>query len=319
MPTRREFLKKVGTAAAASAVLGSGYLLADTQPDYPVEEKPEVLSLDHTVGDDELFKKLAVFKGDDPAKIVEDAILALGGIGIFVSNGDKVVIKPNIGWDRTPEQAANTNPQMVGKVAEMCLAAGAADVTVIDVTCNDPRRTYLRSGISEATEKAGASVVIPAHEDYITADLGGDLLTGWPVLRKIVECDKLINMPITKHHGLSRATLGMKNLYGIIGGMRRQLHQDIHQSIVDLASFAKPTLVIADCYRVLMRNGPQGGSLGDVKECKTVVAGIDQVAVDSYASQFLDIKPSSLRFLSLGEESGLGVVDCSSKAILTNS
>ncbi len=317
MVTRREFIKKTGKAAAASVVLGAAYLLADSRPDYPEVSVAEKIKLTYNIDNPDLANRLAVVENDEPAALVEKAVMALGGIGIFVSSGDRVVIKPNVGWDRVPEQAANTNPDMVGQIVRMCLDAGASKVVVTDVTCNDQRRTFLRSGIKDAAEDAGAEVfMVSSDGDFIDVDLGGDLLTTWPVLKPILDADKLINMPIVKHHSLTRATIGMKNLYGIIGGTRNQLHQKIDQSIVDLASFCKPTLVIADCYRVLMRNGPVGGNLSDVKEYRTVVAGTDQVAVDAYAARFLDLLPRDIGYIPLAERSGLGSMDLDQKTIL---
>jgi uncharacterized protein (DUF362 family) len=317
MTTRREFIKKTGKAAAASVVLGTGYLLADSRPDYPEEKKADRHELKFFKDDPDLFRKVAVARDDTPANLVEKAVAALGGIGAFISKGDRVVVKPNVGWDRVPEQAADTNPDMVAQMVRMCLSAGAKEVVVTDITCNDPRRTFLRSGIQKAAEEAGARVFISSSDDdFKEVDLGGSLLTTWPVLKPILDADKLINMPIAKHHGMSRATIGMKNLYGIIGGRRNQLHQKIDQSIVDLALFAKPTLVIADCYRVLMRNGPVGGSLDDVKECRAVVAGIDQVAVDTRAVEFLDMNPAEIGHIPLAEKSGLGTMSLDKKDII---
>jgi len=314
--TRREFLKKTGKAVAASAVLGAGYVLADSRPDYPEEKIVESVSLNYAKDDSVLFGKLAVARDDTPSGLVKRAVAALGGIGVFISKGDKVVVKPNVGWDRTPEQAANTNPEAVAEMVRLCLSAGASEVIVADVTCNDQRRTFLRSGIKEAAEDAGATVFSYSSKNFMDVDLGGKLLTSWPVLKPIIEADKLINMPIVKHHGLTRATLGMKNFYGIIGGMRNQLHQKIDQSIVDLASFCRPTLVVADCYRALMRNGPVGGSLDDVKEYKTVVAGVDSVAVDAYLTQFLNLTPEDVRHIALAHKTGLGTMKIEDKVIL---
>lgn len=315
--TRREFIKKTGKVAAASAIFGAGYLLADSRPDYPEKSTAETIKLNYDIDNPDLAQKLAVIENDNPEQLVQRAITALGGIGAFIAQGDRVVIKPNVGWDRVPEQAANTNPDMVAQTVRMCIEAGASRVVVTDVTCNDQRRTFLRSGIKKAAEDAGAEVfLVSSDNDYIDVNLSGELLTAWPVLKPILEADKLINMPIVKHHSLTKATIGMKNLYGIIGGRRNQLHQKIDQSIVDLASFCKPTLVIADCYRVLMRNGPVGGNLSDVKEFRTVVAGIDQVAVDAYAARFLDLQASDIGYIPLAERAGLGSMKLDEKTIL---
>lgn len=297
-------------------LLGTGYLLADSRSDYPVEEKAARIHLKYALDDPILAGKLSVISNDTPANLVEKAVLALGGIEQFVSKGDRVVVKPNVGWDRVPEQAANTNPEAVAQMVRMCLAAGAREVIVTDVTCNDQRRTFLRSGIQDAAEKAGAKMKLSTDNDFTEVDLGGEVLHVWPVLRHMIEADKFINMPIAKHHTLTGATLGMKNLYGIIGGRRNQLHQKIDQSIVDLAAFLKPTLIVADCYRVLMRNGPVGGNLDDVKECRAVVAGIDQVAVDAYMTRYVDKTPEDVRHIALAQRSGIGSMNLDQMTIL---
>jgi len=152
-------------------------------------------------------------------------------------------------------------------------------------------------------------VIIPGDEDFVEVDMKGGLLTVWPVLKYFLETDKVINVPIVKKHSLSGVTVGMKNLYGIIGGRRNQLHQKIDQSIVDLATFLKPSLVIVDAYRVLMRHGPTGGSESDVKLSKTVFATTDQVMADTFACQFLDMDPNKIGHIVLAQESGLGSMD----------
>jgi uncharacterized protein (DUF362 family) len=202
-------------------------------------------------------------------------------------------------------------------MVRMCLQAGAGSVVVTDVSCNDPRRTFLRSGIQETAGNAGADVRPYTDDDFVEVDLGGDLLTVWPVLKYVLEADKLINMPIAKHHGFTKATLGMKNFYGVIGGRRNQLHQRIDQSIVDLATSFQPSLVVMDCTRALMRNGPQGGSLGDVKQYDIVLAGTDQVAVDAYTTRFLDLKPHDVGHIVLAEKAGLGTMKLDTMTILS--
>jgi uncharacterized protein (DUF362 family) len=125
-------------------------------------------------------------------------------------------------------------------------------------------------------------------------NIGGAMLGQQLVYDAYLEADKFINIPIAKHHALTRVTLGMKNLYGILGGNRSRLHQDIHNSLADLASFLRPSLVIVDAWRMLLRNGPQGGSLADVEDRKMIVACTDQVAIDAYAGQtFFDLAAST--------------------------
>jgi uncharacterized protein (DUF362 family) len=258
---------------------------------------------------DKSMPQLTLAVNTDPIVALRASLDAIGGIKRFVKPGERVTVKPNVGWDRTPEQAADTNPLLVGEMVRLCLAAGAASVIVSDISCNDPRRCFLRSGIREAAEKAGATVILPLDEDYREIDMGGKVLTKWPVLKHFVDTDRLINMPIVKHHSLSTCTVGMKNLYGIIGGSRGRLHQQIDQSIVDLVMFATPTLTVVDASRVLLRGGPTGGSLDDVSIQNTVMCATDPVAADSRASEFLGSSGDRVSHIVLGEKSGLGFVD----------
>ncbi len=268
------------------------------------------LKRSHTVAANAELPEMAVIQGDDPTQLARQAIEELGGMRRFVSRADVVLVKPNIGWDRTPEQAANTNPLVVAEVVRQCLDAGAKRVIVTDVSCNEARRSFERSGIAEAAGRAGADVVLPDPARFKDVDLAGSVLHNWPVFDPFLNADKIINIPIAKHHSLTGTTLGMKNWYGILGGPRHQLHQKIHESLVDLADFMRPTLTMIDCYRVLMRNGPTGGNLEDVLLKKTMVAGTDPVALDAYvAKAYWNLEVSSLPYLQMAAKRGLGTYE----------
>jgi uncharacterized protein (DUF362 family) len=254
---------------------------------------------------------LVVAHGASPGEIVKAAIDALGGMGTFISRGDVVVIKPNIGWDRTPEQAGNTNPEVVAAVVRLCFEAGANKVRVFDRPVNDPRRCYIQSGIAPAASALGANVDFVDDRKFRDMDIKGAALKSWPLYTELFEADKVINIPIAKHHGLAKLTLSMKNWMGVMGGQRRQIHQKLDESLVDLSLKIKPTLTILDAVRILTGNGPQGGSLADVKKLDTVIVGVDQVAIDSYGATLFGMKGSDLGYVTLGHQRGLGQMDLS--------
>lgn len=281
--TRRQFLRDASLAAIAfSAVPKIPKLFAETNPN------------------------LSVVEGDDPFKNTVKVIEQIGGMARFVKRGDVVVVKPNIGWDRRPEQAADTNPFVVGALVKMAYDAGAKKVKVLDNTCNEARRCYKNSGIEEEARKYGASVLYV--EDFMLKemDLKGEVLKKWMVYKDFVECDCLINVPILKNHGLSGLTIGMKNLMGAVGGRRGLMHMNIDKSVVDLARFFKPRLTVMDAYRILLRSGPQGGSLDDVALKRMIVAGADQVAVDAYGAKIFGRNANDFGFIKTGHMTGLG-------------
>ena len=300
-------LLRVGGAGAAAAGLG---LWLSKNSFRPEPALAMTAKRGHTIAADPQLPEMAVITGDNPAQLARQALEELGGIRRFIARGDVVLVKPNIGWDRTPEQAANTNPEVVAEIIRQCSNAGAKRVLVTDVSCNDPRRCFQRSGIAEAAQHAGAEVRLPDPAMFKEVDLQGDTLRAWPVLDLFLNVDKIINIPIAKHHSLTGTTLGMKNWYGMLGGPRHQLHQKIHESLVDLADFVRPTLTVIDCYRILVRNGPTGGNLQDVLLKKTLVAGTDPVALDAYvAKAYWNLDVSSLPYLKMAAKRGLGTYD----------
>ncbi len=196
------------------------------------------------------------------------------------------------------------------------LDAGAKQVIVTDASCNDARRSFQRSGIWKAAHDVGGTVVIPGEHRFRSMKLRGEVLDEWPVYTPLIEVDKIINVPVAKHHNLCRYTGAMKNWYGVIGGRRNRLHQNIDLSIADLATFMRPTLTVIDATRVLIRNGPQGGNIDDTREMFQVIASIDQVAADAYACTLIGEHPSNIRYLALAVERGLGTVDASSLRVV---
>ena len=308
---RRRFLKRVAAGCAGVAgTTAAGVLLCDRGRDEPGRPQGVEQVRNFRSGLDPVEPRLVVASGD-PASATRAAVKALGSMEAFVKKGEVVAIKPNIGWDRTPAQAANTNPLVVACLVEMCLDAGAARVIVTDNTCNEASRCFTRSGIWKAAQQAGAEVILPAPHRFRQYEMGGVVLGQMPVLTAAVQVDRFINVPIAKHHGLSRFTGAMKNLYGILGGRRNRLHQRIDDSIADLADFVRPTLTVMDATRVLLRNGPQGGNLEDTLEVGKIIASTDQVAVDTYGCGLIDLEPGDLPYLTLAQNRGLGTADLS--------
>jgi uncharacterized protein (DUF362 family) len=308
--TRRDALLKLLRVAGAGAGTAGLALWLNHRSARPEIALALAAKRGHTVAANATLPEMAIIQGGDPALLARHAVEELGGMRRFVSRGDVVLVKPNIGWDRTPEQAANTNPDIVAEIVRQSLNAGAKRVIVADVSCNEPRRCFQRSGIAEAAQKAGAELILPDPSRFKEVDLQGEVLRAWQVFDPFLNADKIINIPIAKHHALTGTTLGMKNWYGILGGQRNQLHQKIHESLVDLADFIRPTLTIVDSYRILLRNGPTGGNLDDVLLKKTVLASTDPVAVDAYvAKAYWNLEVDALPYLKMAANRGLGTCE----------
>jgi uncharacterized protein (DUF362 family) len=238
-------------------------------------------------------------------KVFESA----GGAGRFVSRGDVVVIKPNLSWARRPEMAATTNPEVLEAVVELCQEAGAKKVRIADNTIHDARRCFALSGAGAVAKRTGADLIHPRSSLMKNMNLKGRSLDTWPVFVPLVEADVIINLPVAKHHSMSSLTVGMKNWIGGVGGRRGSLHQNIHQSIVDLADFFKPTVTLIDAIRIMTRNGPSGGSTSYVTAKNTLILSNDPVAGDAKAALLFDRQPEKLGFIRLAQDQGLGTSD----------
>jgi uncharacterized protein (DUF362 family) len=283
---RRDFLKK--TAAASSALC-----------------IPALFNLEGAAGNSLVVKVM----GESPYELTKRAVKELGGMEKFISKQDIVMVKPNIAWNRTVEQAGNTNPEVVKAVIEMVLNAGAKKVIVMDNTTHKADSTYARSGIEEAAKKAGAEVRYADENRLVVHDFKGRTLKRWPVFKDHLEVDKFIDVPILKHHGSAALTIGMKNLYGIIGGNRGKLHRSMGDNIADLANGFKVHLTIVDAFRVLMQNGPTGGRLSDVELKKTIIASANIMEADVVATDLFGKSPQEIPFIKAAFDREMGNMD----------
>lgn len=249
-------------------------------------------------------------EGGEPKELLAAALAAYGGMGSFIRPGDKVLVKPNIGFDRAPEQAATTNPELVAEVVREALAAGAKEVKVLDRTCNNPRRCYDNSQIKRMAQAAGARVEHIRPNRFTEIDLPqGEVLHKWLVYRDYLAADKVINIPIAKQHNMSRATLGLKNLMGVLGGDRGSLHKGFSRKLIDIVAHILPTVTIIDAYRILTANGPTGGNLRDVRQPRTLIMSTCTVSADWVAAELFDLRPTDIGYLREAHRRGLNKFD----------
>jgi uncharacterized protein (DUF362 family) len=247
--------------------------------------------------------------GGTPESMFDLGIQELGGAGAFVGKGQKVLIKPNIGWDVIPELAANTNPMLVKRVIEHCLKAGAKEVYVLDHSIDNWLNTYKNSGIERAAKSAGAKVVPANSESYyhgIEIPAGVKLKKA-KVHELLLETDVYINVPVVKDHNSTRMSCSLKNSMGLVWDRGFWHANDLHQCIADFALFEKkPSLNIIDCYNVIVKHGPQGVSKEDVVMMKSLILTTDWVAGDTAAARMLGAEPERIDYLTIAYKMGLG-------------
>jgi uncharacterized protein (DUF362 family) len=315
-PDRRLVLRRLGQGGALLGATGAlAWLGLGSRGRFHASAAPRPVR-DHRVPDAPGRPPLvAAVGGGGPAARVRAAVEALGGMQRFVAPGETVLVKPNMAWDRSPEQGANTHPEVVAELVRLCRAAGAARVIVADHPVHEAARVAERSGIAAAARAAGAELLLPIDTGFEPGAVLGSVLDAWDVLSVLFRADRLINVPVVKHHSLSRLTCGVKNHMGLLGGSRGRLHQDIHAAILDLAAAFRPTLTVVDATRVMVRNGPTGGRLDDVRAAELVAAGTDPVACDAWAARQLGLDPWDVPHVVQAEGRGLGRVAAGASAV----
>jgi uncharacterized protein (DUF362 family) len=290
---RRDFLKKsagAGLAAGAAISIG-GY------------NKLWPSSTGMTKYD------MVAIMGSTPEAMFDLGIQELGGMGAFVQKGQKVLVKPNIGWDVIPELAANTNPLLVKRVIEHCFKAGAKEVYVFDNTCDNWVNCYKNSGIEKASKAAGAKVVPGGSENYYQQiDIpGGVVLKSAKVHEILLETDVFINVPVLKDHSSTRMTCCLKNMMGVVWDRSFWHSNNLNQCIADYALFEKkPALNIIDCYNVMVKHGPQGVSKEDIVQMKSQIITTDWVAGDAAAAKMLNVETEKVEYIPIAYKMGLG-------------
>jgi uncharacterized protein (DUF362 family) len=247
--------------------------------------------------------------GGNPDSMFDIGIQELGGLGTFIQKGQKVLLKPNIGWDVVPELAANTNPLLVKRIIEHCFKAGAKEVYVFDHTIDNWINCYKNSGIEKAAKSAGAKIVPGSSEKYYQQIEipGGVVLKSAKVHELLLETDVFLNVPILKDHNATRMTCCLKNMMGVVWDRGYWHSNNLNQCIADYALFEKkPALNIIDCYNVMVKHGPQGVSKEDLVQMKSLIITTDWVAGDTAATKMLGIETSRIEYIPIAHKMGLG-------------
>ena len=290
---RRDFLKGAAVLAVAAGIAGKigGAEKRNGTPETEAES-PDLVAL----------------RGESPADMFDAGIAFFGGIQAFVKPGHRVVIKPNIGWDRPPESGANANPGLIGRMGKRCFEAGASDVFVFDHTCDNWVNCYSTSGIKAAVEAEGGTMVSGAVvEDYREIDVPKAVRMKKPkVHRLILDCDVFFNVPVLKHHGGAKLTCAMKNFMGIVWDRQFMHANDLQQCIADASLIRRPDLNVVDAFRVMSTGGPRGNANSIIRNMKSLLLSRDIVAVDTAGARMIGFPLETVAHIRNAEKLGLG-------------
>lgn len=292
---KRDFLKWsliTGTAVALTPIKNALPAASNKKVKLPASKLPDLVGV----------------KDGSPAQMFDIGIKALGGMKRFVKKGQTVLVKPNIGWNKTPTEGANTNPDLVARIIKSAYEAGAKKVVVFDHTCNDMDDSYKNSGMEKAV-KASGGFLYPADKKkyYRKVDIkGAKTLKEAHVHNLFLDSDVVINVPVLKHHMGARMTSAIKNFMGVVWDRRYWHRNNLHECIADFPLIRKVELTVIDAYLVMMKNGPRGISSDDLNLKKMQILSTDMVLADTAAAKILNQNPANIPYLKMAQSHGYG-------------
>ena len=286
--SRREFVK-AGVLGSAALAAGPSALFAASKP------KTDVW----------------VFKGPDNRALMEACMETLFAHGGFGPNVRSVALKVNAAWERTPEQAANTHPDLVDVFLEKALASGVR-VVMPENPCHRAEKSFAASGLLDAAKKHGVDMIDlkSAKNAFVDVEIpGATALQNVRVARHFLESDAVVNIPVAKHHSGGKLTICMKNWMGIVENRGFWHANGLHQCIAEFAGFMKPVWAIVDATACMTTKGPQGPS-EDMIYPQQLILSKDQVAADTVASLLFHDDPlSAVKYLAIARDMDIGETD----------
>lgn len=254
-----------------------------------------------------------VIHGEDKVKLMRKCLEIINANGGLGKGRKSLALKVNAGWDRTPDEGANTHPVLVDEFLKGCREAGIKEVVLPEFSCHPANKTFMKSGIFDAAKKNNAEMI----------DLGTDkksfvkvLLPNGISLKEaefsnyFIDSDIVVNMPVAKHHGGAGLTMAMKNWMGAVKDRGFWHKNNLHQCIADIATYIKPNWTIIDATRTMYDSGPQGPAK-ELKVQDILIVSKDQVAADAYAAKtlFPEKVSEKAKYIKIAGDMNLGVVD----------
>lgn len=283
---RRDFVKTSATAGIAAGIVSTGSQAAEKGVD------------------------IWIVSGENKKRMMREAIRILKSKGTF-DGSESLTLKVNAAWARTPEQGANTHPDLVDAFLDGCRREGIKRILMPEHPCDAAEYSFKRSGVDAAARKHSVEMIDLKSEDGSFRRVkipAGKRLKSVEVASEFLDSDILVNMPVAKHHGGATLTCAMKNWMGAVKDRGYWHRNDLHQCIADFSSFIKPDWTIIDATRCMLDRGPKGPTKNMIRPDMLIVSQ-DQVAADAYASSLFHDSIEKVRYLVNARDMGLGETD----------
>lgn len=258
---------------------------------------------------------IVTIRGGSPDGMLDLGLEALGGIEHYVRKGQKVLIKPTLRWNATPESGENTNPDLLFALVKRCYDAGSVGVYLVDQTVDKWTKCYKDSGIERKVKDAGAKI-LPGNEEpfYQPVEIPGAKVMKHPKIHQIVQdVDVIINVPAVRPDSKFGIFGTLSNLTGLVWDFDQYQSQS-EECMVDFLRYKKPVLNIVDACRVAGAKSKNQDSIGPT-EYKTLILSSDIVAADAFAAKRLGIDFNLAKQIELAALGGFGQINPSTDKV----
>jgi len=248
----------------------------------------------------------------DPQRVfaaVQKGIDLLGGIGLFASAQEKILLKPNLLIGAAPEKCVTTHPSLLEAVGSLCRQQGARVRFGDSPGFSSTASAAAKSGLTATAEKSGIEPVDfnqPVQVSFKEALIAKQLVLD----REALESDGIISLAKMKTHGFMRITGAVKNQFGCVPGLRKgEFHfkmpnaEHFAAMLVDINRYLRPRLYVMDGIMAMEGNGPRSGN---PRSMKVLLFSSDPVALDAVFCRLINLSPEFVPTMKPGLESGLG-------------
>ncbi len=248
--------------------------------------------------------RVAIAKTDIGIKEARKKSLeGIGGLGKFIREGETIFLKPNLTGDREPSTGAVTNPEVIKALIELIYEKKPKKVILGDSPSwgFNAEKVYEVTGARRVAEETGCTLINLDQDEKIDCMIPKAWrLKKIKVAKTLLDCDKLINVPVMKTHMQCVVSLGLKNMKGIMPlKIKTKLHalepkkeySGLDVGIADLHRLIQPDLTIVDGTIGMEGRGPFDG---EPIRMDLIIAGEDAVLVDAVCATIMGFDPEKI-------------------------
>lgn len=240
--------------------------------------------------------------GSDPAEMAKN-LLAASGVDKHLPRNGRIALKPNLVVGRPAAGGATTHPEILAGIIEHLQDLGCGAIEIIEGSWlgDDTMRAFAACGMNDVGKRYGVELYDLKKDATVNRDTPEGVIK---VCRRALEADFLINLPVLKGHCQTRMTCALKNMKGCLpDSEKRRFHRDgLDECIAALATAIVPHVTVVDgiCGDLDFEEG------GNPVQANRMLLGADPVKLDAYVCALMGLPVSSVGYIPLAEEYGVG-------------